>query len=174
VPQALQSITGIHYVLDAIAWPGRKTLMLVSAGLPMSRRPGSTTSLDAETERIARRAAAANVNLYVLYLNIHFLEAFSAARGKQNHSIFGDIGMFANGLERFADSGGGTFFQIEVDSDPFVDRALRETSASYLLAVRAEPSERDGKEHYIRVAVKQRGASLRYRRVVAIPRGDRH
>jgi hypothetical protein len=118
VPQALQSITGIHDVLDAIAWPGRKTLMLVSAGLPMSRRPGSTTSLDAETERIARRAAAA--------------------------------------------------------SDPFVDRALRETSASYLLAVRAEPSERDGKEHYIRVAVKQRGASLRYRRVVAIPRGDRH
>jgi VWFA-related protein len=171
--QALQSITGIHDVLDAIAWPGRKTLMLVSAGLPMSRRPGSTTSLDAETERIARRAAAANVNLYVLYLNIHFLEAFSAAPGRQNHSIFGDIGLFASGLERFADSGGGTFFQIEVDSDPFVDRALRETSASYLLAVRAEPSERDGKEHFIRVAVKQRGSSVRYRRVVAIPRTDR-
>jgi VWFA-related protein len=171
--QAVQSITGIHGVLDAIAWPGRKTLMLVSAGLPMSRRPGSTSSLDAETERIARRAAAANVNLYVLYMNVHFMQYFSAAYGKRNYSIFNDIGMFATGLERFADSGGGTFFQIEVDSDPFVDRALRETSASYLVAVRAEPAERDGREHFIRVAVKARGATVRYRRVVVIPSASR-
>jgi len=51
------------------------------------------------------------------------------------------------------------------------ERNLRETSASYLLAVRVEPRDRDGQEHFIRVSVKQRGATVRYRRVVTIVSG---
>lgn len=169
--QAVLTIAGLDGVLEAMAsLPGRKTLMLISAGLPMSNRPGGRLSLDGETTRIARRAAAGNVNLYVFYMNIHFLRYFSPEYGKRNSSIFDDIAMFGNGLEKFADSGGGTFFQVEVDSDPFVERALRETSASYLLAVRVEEDEHDGKDHLIRVSVKQRGATVRYRRVVMIPR----
>jgi len=170
--QTMLSLDGLHGVLDAMAsLPGRKTLIVVSAGLPMSNLPGSRLNFDAETTRVARRAAAANVNLYVFYLNVHFLRFFSPEYGKRNNAIYDDISMFGAGLERFADSGGGAFFQVEVDSDPFVDRALRETSASYLLAVRAEPAERDGKEHFIRVSVKARGATVRYRRVVTIPGG---
>ena len=48
---------------------------------------------------------------------------------------------------------------------------LRETSATYLLAVQAEPAEHDGKEHFIRVTTKQRGATVRFRQIVMIPRG---
>lgn len=169
--QAMLTITGLHGVVDAMAsLPGRKTLMVISAGLPMSNRPGSKLNVDAETARIARRAAAANINLYVFYMNVHFLRSFSAEYGKRNYSIFDDISLFGYGLEKFADSGGGTFFQVEVDSDPFVGRALRETSAYYLLAVQAEPAEHDGKDHFIRVSVKQKDASVRYRRIVRIPR----
>jgi len=169
--QAILAVAGIDGVLDAMTpLPGRKTLMLISAGLPMSNRSGGRLALDAETTRIGRRAAAANVNLYVLYMNIHFLRYFSPEYGKKNSSIFDDISLFGYGLEKFADSGGGGFFQVEVDSDPFVDRALRETSAAYVLAVRAEPEDHDGKDHFIRVAVKQKGATIRYRRIVTIPR----
>ena len=57
-----------------------------------------------------------------------------------------------------------------MDADPFVARALRETSASYVLGVQVHPDDRDGKDHFIRVNVKQRGATLRYRKVVTIPR----
>src|SRR5688572_5351890 len=75
--QAMLSVSGLHGVLDAMeALPGRKTLMLVSAGLPM--RPGGTPDLNGQTTEIGRRAAAANVNLYVFYMNVHFLRAFSA------------------------------------------------------------------------------------------------
>jgi len=170
--QSMLTIDGLHSVLDAMgSLPGRKTLIVVSAGLPMSNLPGSRLNFDAETTRVARRAAAANVNLYVFYMNVHFLRFFSPAYGRQNHSIYEDISMFGTGLEKFADAGGGSFFQVEVDADPFVDRMLRETSASYLLAVRAQPEDRDGKEHFIRVSVKERGATVRYRRVVMIPAG---
>jgi hypothetical protein len=168
--QGLLTIAGLHNALDAITpLSGRKTLMVISAGLPLSNRPNARPNLDAETARIARRAAAANINLYVLYMNMHFLRYFSPEYGRKNNSIYEDIALFGAGLERFADSGGGSFFQVEVNADPFVDRAVRETSALYLVGVRTEPADHDGKEHFIRVTVKERGATVRFRRVVIIP-----
>jgi len=169
--QGLISIAGLQRIIAGLAEvPGRKTLMVISAGLPTTNRPGGRPNLDAETMNIARQAASANVSLYVFYMNVHFLRAFSAAYGKRNYSIFEDITTFGLGLEKFADAAGGAFFQVEVDSDPFVDRALRETSAAYLLAVQPENSDRDGKEHFIRVTVKTRNSTIRFRRVLTIPR----
>lgn len=168
--QGMISIAGLHAVLDAVtSLAGRKTLIVVSAGLPTSNLPNGRPNLTAETERIARRAAAANVNLYVFYINTHFMRVFSAEYGRRNYTLYEDISLFGSGLERFADSGGGAFFQVEVDSDPFIERALRETTASYVLAVEADVADRDGKEHFVRVTVRQRGATLRYRRIVVIP-----
>jgi VWFA-related protein len=170
--QGLMTIHGLHRVIDGLAKvPGRKTLIVISAGLPTNSRPGGRPNLDAETTNIARRAAAANVNLYVFYMNVHFIRYFSPEYGKRNYSIFEDITTFATGLEKFSDAAGGAFFQVEVDADPFVDRALRETSATYLIAVQPEASDRDGKEHFIRVTTKQRGATIRYRRILTIPKG---
>jgi len=169
--QGATSISGLHEAIDAMAQiDGRKTLVFVSAGIPLSKRPGGQPNLDHELAIVGRRAAAANVNLYVFYMNVHFLRYFSAEYGKQNHTIFEDISLFGYGLEKFADAAGGSFSQIEVDSDPFVNRMFRETSAFYLIAVPTEPSERDGKEHFIRVTVKQSGATIRHRKVVIIPK----
>jgi VWFA-related protein len=169
--QAVKSIAGLHGVLEGMATlpPGRKTLIVVSAGLPMAASPGGRPDPSSAIEEVARRAAAANINLYVLYMNVHFMRAFSAEYGRQHNTIYDDITMFGYGLEKFADTAGGAFFQVEVDSDPFVGRALRETSASYVLAVDVRPEDRDGKPHHIRLNVKHRGATVRYRRVVVIP-----
>lgn len=169
--QAMQSITGLRGLLDGLkAVPGRKLLLVVSAGIPTSNKPSGRPNVTIETDEIGRRAAVANVSLYVLYMNVHFLRAFSAEYGRTNTSIFNDVTMFGQGLERFSNSAGGTFFQVQVQSDPFVARAMRESSASYVLTVQALPAERDGKEHFIRVETKQRGADLRYRRIVIIPK----
>ena len=168
--QGLRTLSGLHGVLDAVApLPGRKTLIVISAGLPLSNRPGAVSNLDAETVRIAHRAAAANINLYVFYMNVHYLRYYSAEYGKRNNTIFEDVNLFATGLEKFADSGGGSFAQIEVNANPFVDRVLREVSSFYMVGVRTEPGDHDGKEHAIRVAVKQGGTTVRYRRFVIIP-----
>ncbi|HVQ40823.1 MAG TPA: VWA domain-containing protein [Vicinamibacterales bacterium] len=172
--QGMTSINGLHDAIDATSSiDGRKTLVFISAGIPLSKYTGGQPNLDHELARIGRRAATANVNLYVFYLNVHFLRYFSAEYGKQNHSIFEDVSMFGYGLEKFADIAGGSFSQVEVDADPFVDRMLRETSAYYLLAVPTEASERDGKEHFIRLSVKASGATVRHRKVVVIPKETR-
>jgi VWFA-related protein len=169
--QAMQSITGLRGLLDGLkAFPGRKTLLVVSAGIPMSTNPSGRPNVGIETDEIGRRAAAANVSLYVFYMNVHFLRFFSAEYGKQNTSFFNDVTMFGQGLERFSNSAGGTFFQVQVQSDPFVARAMRESSATYVLTVEALPAERDGKEHFIRVETKQRGADIRYRKIAMIPK----
>ena len=169
--QAMQSITGLRGLLDGLkAVPGRKLLLVVSAGIPTSTKPSGRPNVNIETDEIGRRAAAANVSLYVLYMNVHFLRAFSAEYGRTNTSIFNDVTLFGQGLERFSNAAGGTFFQVQVQSDPFVARAMRESSASYVITVQALPAERDGKEHFIHLETKARGADLRYRKVVIIPR----
>jgi VWFA-related protein len=170
--QALQSIVGLRGVLDGMKEvPGRKTLLVVSAGIPTSSRPSGRPNVNIETDDIGRRAAAANVSLYVLYMNIHFLRAFSAESGRLNLAVFQDIALFSQGLERFSDTAGGRFFQVEVNADPFVARAMRETAATYVLTVQATPAERDGKEHIIEVkALKVRDADIRYRRFVVVPK----
>ena len=170
--QAMMSIIGLRGLLDGMkALPGRKTLLFVSAGLPMSSRPGGRPNMQIETDDVGRRAAEANVSLYVLYMNVHFLQAFSASAGRPNLSIFNDITMFGQGLERFAYGAGGAFFQVQVQADPFVARAMRESAAAYVLTVQATPAERDGREHFIQVkAPKVRDAEIRHRRIVTIPR----
>jgi VWFA-related protein len=168
--QGLTSINGLHDVIDAMAQvKGRKILALVSAGIPLSNLVGGSPNLDHELARLSRRAAAADVTLYVFYMNVHFLRAFSVEYRRPTTTIYQDIGLFGYGLEKFADGAGGAFAQVEVDADPFVDRMLRETSAYYLLAVPTETRDRDDREHAIRVTVDARGASIQYRKAVRIP-----
>jgi VWFA-related protein len=169
--QGMTAVNGLHDVVDALeSVAGRKTLIVISAGIPISRKTGGQPNLDHELARISRRAAAANINLYVFYMNVHFLRYFSAEYGRQNHTIFDDITMFGYGLEKFADAAGGSFAQVEVDADPFVDRVMRETSAYYLLAVPTEARDRDGKEHIIRLnVIGARGAIVQYRKSATVP-----
>lgn len=169
--QGMLTINGLHGALDTIASvAGRKTFIVISAGLPMSNRTMGRPNLAAETDRIARRAASANVNLYIFYMNVHFMQFFSPAYGKINHTIYDDVTFFGYGLEKFADSSGGSFFQVDVDSDPFVNRVMRETAARYVLTVATEPADRDGKEHVIRVTTKARGSTIRHRKILSIPK----
>ena len=171
--QASGSISGLHTALDAVATlPGRKTVLVISAGLPMSNRTGVEPNIGLETNRLAAHASAVNANLYVFYMNVHFMRAYSVEFGRMNNTIFQDVQVFRTGLEKFAAGANGALFEVQVDSDPFVTRVMRETAAYYLLGVTPEPRDQDGKEHFIRVAVKQvRDATVRYRTVVTIPAG---
>lgn len=170
--QGVLTIDALQGLIDQVRpVEGRKQVFVVSAGLPTTTVPGGRPNLTAATESVARRAAEANVNLYVLYLNVHFLQHFSAASGwRSPGSLYQDISLFGTGLQRFAESAGGAFFQVEVDSDPFVDRAFRETAGYYRLAVRPDPADATGESRQIRVSTRQSGVTLRHRRFVVIAR----
>ena len=78
----------------------------------------------------------------------------------------------AAGLERVAYAAGGTVFRIRTGSgDPAFNRVLLETSSQYLLGVDVAPEDRGDKTaQIIKVKVKPKGATVRHRMSVMIPK----
>jgi VWFA-related protein len=156
--------------------PGRKTVVLVSAGLPVSDRPGGRPDVGDWPSRLGRAAAEANVNLYTLYLDTQYLSRFAAEnrQGAKNlNDVTRDSNLGARWLEEFTDTAGGAFQRILTgNAETSFDRVLRETSSYYLLGVEPIDADRDGRAHEIRVKTSQRNATVRSRQVVVIaPRG---
>ena len=70
-----------------------------------------------------------------------------------------------------AGTAGGAVIRVPGTSpDVAFDRVLRETSAYYLLGVEASEEDRDGRPRQISVKVKRKGAEVRSRAEVTIPR----
>jgi hypothetical protein len=79
--------------------------------------------------------------------------------------------MAATGLEMVAGTAAGAVIRVRGTSpDVAFDRVLRETSAYYVLGVEGREEDRDGRPHPIRVRVKRKGADVRSRSEVTIPR----
>lgn len=153
--------------------PGRKFVVLVSGGMPMSDRPGGRPDGGTAAQDLGAIAARANVGLYSLFLDGSFLERFSASSRTGNRGATnGDRDSAVGGawLSQLSDGAGGALFRILVgNGEASFDRVLRETSAYYLLGVQPEPADRDGKPHVIDVSVNQRGLTVRSRRWVVMP-----
>ena len=172
--QAIRSINGLHALMDgAKNYPGRKTVVIVSAGFPTTDRVGGRPDVRAEAVIAGQKAAEANAVLYSLRLDVGFLMAYSAANaGRSLQTVFRDSRLFSAGLERFTASAGGTLIDVPVGPEPAIKKLLRETSSYYLLGVEALPEHRDGKTHRIQVKVKQGGAQVRSRTAVVIPKAQ--
>lgn len=170
--QVGQSVRGLRTLLGALAThQGRKTLVLVSGGLLASDRIGARPDVRGIIDDIGREAALANVNLYVLHMDNSFIDAFSAKGAGPRASFMRDSQALGAGLERFAGVAGGELFRVQAGTgDTAFDRVLLETSAYYLLGVEPQPSDRDGRPHSISVSVRTRGAQVRSRARVLIPR----
>jgi VWFA-related protein len=171
--QVSQSLNGLHALLQSLSRvPNRKTLVLVSGGLLAADRTGGRPDLKAETLALGHEAAAANTSLYVLHMDSSFLDAFSAANKRgATPSLLRDSAVLGSGLDLFSGAAGGTLVRIEAGTgDRAFEQVLRETSAYYLLGVEPAANDRDGKVHNIRVKVRQRGATVRSRTSVVIPK----
>lgn len=169
--QIAQSINGLRALFGALApIPHRKTVVLVSGGLVAGDRPTGRPNMNLATTAVGREAAAANVNLFVLHMDSSFLDAFSGGR-RIPTTLMSDSGMAARGLEMIAGAAGGTVVRVEAGTAAAaLERLSRETSVYYLLGLEVTDADRDGKLHAIRVRVKQRGATVRSRTAVVIPK----
>ncbi len=167
-----QSLNGLHVLLQSLTrLPGRKTLVIVSGGLLATDRPGGRPDLTMETLALGHEAAASNTSLYGLHMDSSFLDAFSADKRGMTSSLLRDSSVLGRGLDLFTGAAGGTLIRIEAGTGDWAfERVLRETSAYYLLGVEPSEGDRDGKTHNIRVKVRQRGATVRSRASVVIPK----
>jgi VWFA-related protein len=173
--QRLSSLSHLMRGLTRVS--GRKTVVLVSGGMISSARAGGRPDVSMLMSRVGREAAAADANLYVLHWDGTYLDAYSAAN-KPSHnpsdrfaSVFEDRHAIGQGLEMIAGKAGGAFLRIEAGTGEYAfNRVLRETASYYLLGVEPDALDADGRAHFLRVNVTQRGVTVRVRTEIMIPR----
>ena len=166
-------VMSLRVLLGALArLPNRKTLVIVSGGLISADRTAGRPDITSMTYTIGKEAAIANTNLYVLHIDSSFFEAQGADRPRGEWvDSFRDTSLFSMGLENIAGSAGGSYFRTQGGTaDHVFDRVLRESEAHYLVGVEPGANERDGRLHSIRVKVDAKGATVRNRTYVVIPR----
>jgi hypothetical protein len=169
--QAARSFAGLREVIGAVAGiEGRKTVVVLSAGIPTGDRSGGRLYMRSDAIQAGRDAAAAGILLYTLHLNSAFLDAFSPDAPSAQQTAMREAGVYAKGLDVFNGTAGGTFLEVNTSADFAIARMMRETSAYYLLGVEVEPADRDGRSHRIQVKVNQRGSLVRNRASVVIPK----
>jgi VWFA-related protein len=166
-------LDGLGGLLGSLRYvPGRKTMVLLSGGMLASDRGNGRPDQRARTQLLGREAAEADTNLYIVHLDNSFLNAYAAdAPTVDLTTQFRDSSVMRQGLENMADAAGGAVFRVEAGTpDSVFDRVMLETSAYYLLGVDVADADRDGKPHFITVHVNQRGATVRNRPMVVIPK----
>jgi VWFA-related protein len=167
-----QSLAGLRDLIAALKTvEGRKTLVLLSGGMPMSDRIGGGFDVRSQMTLVGRLAAEANLTLYVLHLDTSFAAAFAGRGGPPPETLMRDSTAYHMGLGMVAGAAGGRLFQVTTEADAAFDRVLRETSGYYLLAIAPLESERDGKPRRVTVDVTRRGAEVRARNTVTVPEG---
>ena len=175
---ATESFVGLRKLLDALrALPGPKNVVLLSAGMLSSDRGGGRPDVTSLLKTAGRDAAAADARLYVLHLDTFFVDSLSVANhpvrdaSAISHSSMRDNLAMALGLQQVAGEAGGEYLPIRAGTgDSVFRRVLTETAAYYLLGVAPEAADRDGRVHYIRVEADVKGATVRARKEVTIPK----
>lgn len=153
--------------------PGRKILVLASAGLPVSDRPGGRPGIGDLPERLAETAARGHISIYSLFVDYSMLRAFASEEAnarRQTINVARESNLLGRWLDQFSGTSGGTMIKVMADSgEAAYAQIARETGVHYLLAIEPDRSDRPGSSRRIQVRVDARNATVRARQLVALP-----
>jgi VWFA-related protein len=172
--EAQSSVAGLEALLEGLArLPGRKFVVLVSAGLLVSDRLDGRPDVGDVARTLGQTAARANVTVYTVHVDTHFGGTESAARkgsGAGSADQNRERALFGNWLDSFSDGAGGERIYVPVGDGAFAfSRVLRESSAYYLLGVQPDDADRDGRPRALDVKVDRKKVTVRSRQWVVIP-----
>ena len=174
--QATGALSGLRQLVRALGTiDGRKTLVLVSAGIPVSDRPGGSPDVGDLPRLLGQDAAGTDTTIYALFLETAFSQLVSA-KSRQPDRSFGqgrEQSVLGRVMDEFAGASGGALLLIaQGTGSAQFDRVLRETSSHYLLGVEPVTADRDGTLRQLSVKVKglPRGTTVRGRQWVVVPK----
>jgi VWFA-related protein len=154
--------------------PGRKHVVLVSAGQITNDRGGPRLDLGDLAKQAGQWAARANATIDSLFIDRSMLSLNLAERRASaltSTNLIRDRIVLEQVLDQYADASGGTVFPIVAGAGEYAfSRIARQTSAFYLLGIEATESDRDGEPHELHVRVNAPGATIRARQWFAFPR----
>jgi VWFA-related protein len=173
--RATEGINGLRALIQLLnTQPGRKTVVMFSAGIPISDRPGGRPDVGDLAKQLGQDAAATNTAIYTLHVDQRILQAI---RPEQRRIVRTpgtperDAAVSGRLLEQFSGASGGAFMPVLMGGGELqLDRVLRETSSHYLLGVEPADADRDGKLRELRVKVSKSGTTVRSRSWVVIPK----
>jgi VWFA-related protein len=172
--QASRSLGGLQNLLQVVAnLPGRKTVVLVTAGVVVSDRPGGRPDVGELATVMGQVAARSNATLYTVHIDAGFSGTYSAAGRRTGETERArDRTMTGDWLDRFSAAAGGVRIHVPVGAGEFAfERVLRETSGVYLLGVEPGDADRDGRPRQLRVRLSGSGpreATVRHRQWVVV------
>jgi VWFA-related protein len=155
---------------------GRKTLVLISAGMMASDVPGGRPDISELGMQVGKEAARSNTSVYTLYLDTSDVDRFNAevrSGDKNLQAVARDSEVLGRWLDQFSGAAGGALFKVQAGAGEYpFDRIFKEISAYYLLGVEPADADRDGRTHEIKVKTTQRNAIVRGRRWVTVPKRE--
>jgi VWFA-related protein len=153
---------------------GRKTLVLISAGMIASDVPGGRPDIGELGITVGKEAARSNTSIYTLFLDTNATDRFQAQVRGSDKSLVSesrDSEVLGRWLDQFSGAAGGALFHVQVGSGEHAfDRVLSEISAYYMLGVEPADEDRDGRTHEIKVKINQKGLVIRGSRWVMVPK----
>ena len=153
---------------------GRKSLVLLSAGMIASDVPGGRPDISELGMQVGKEAARSNTSVYTLFLDTHTTDRFQAQVRGADKNLFAvgrDSEILGRWLDQFSGEAGGALFRVQVGSGEYAfNRVLSEMSAYYLLGVEPGEEDRDGRTHEVKVKTTQKNVVLRGRRWVMVPK----
>jgi hypothetical protein len=173
--RATEGLNGLRTLIQLLnEQPGRKTVVMFSAGIPASDRPGGRPEVGELAKQLGQDAAATNTTIYTLHVDTREFQAMRPEQRRNDRSpvsISRDSAVTGRLLEEFSGASGGALIRVLLGGGELaLDRVLRETSSHYLLGVEPAEADRDGRLRDLRVRVDQRGTTVRSRSWVVVPK----
>jgi hypothetical protein len=173
--RATEGLNGLRSLIKLLSTePGRKTVVMFSAGIPVTDRPGGRPEVGDLAKLLGQDAAATNTTIYTLHIDTGPTRQMAAESRKTDRpplSRARDNAVTSRLLEEFSGASGGALMRVVMGGGEFaLDRVLRETSSHYLLGVEPADADRDGKVRDLRVKVDQKGVTVRSRIWVVVPK----
>jgi VWFA-related protein len=166
--RALSTLRFLIALLDSLRTePGPKTIVVVSEELPVSDHVEEMAQVNPEFTRLGEAAARAQAMLYVLQLDRPLADAedVRTSSTEQDSSPTRDRDIRSFGLETAASTTGGKRLLASGRPEAPLQRVAFEISGQYLLGIRTEAADRDGKAHRIKVTVKRSDVDVRARQM---------
>jgi VWFA-related protein len=150
------SVNAVEAILEAlIEVEGPKSLVWITEGLVIEGAGGELAALE-------RLSAASRTTVNVIMIDQ--IVPGEISERVQSPTLKQDRDLEVRGLELMAGMTRGALYRVSTNADAAFRRMEEELSGYYLLAVEAEPTDRNGQPHPIKVSVRRRGVTLRSRR----------
>jgi VWFA-related protein len=170
-----QGVSGLRSLVQILGEvPGRKTVVVLTGGMPVSDRLGGRPDIGEVARTLGQDAARANTIIYAVYVDSSYVRSFSADRrryDRQSQNPAREHAMMGRLIDAFAGSSGGTMLTAVLGGgEQAFARILRETSSHYLLGVEPAEADRDGPLRRLSVKVDHPSTTVRSRQWVVVPK----